>query len=221
MLFSYLSLFFSDYERESFFVYQISKLTELFLRNLPSEKALGRNVLECIRNIADILHQNPITDEVKCKELLSFYELLRQQKQVVKKALDIVSKGEKLGKLISNSKNSKPSILTVNENEMQELDAWLQDMMPSISEKEELSAEVKDAINKKEWKVEWLKEFQGQKKKEKMKKAVLKCMIKYQFSAENLETKLSTVDSNLKKAANDILAEVNNESKLNNRGKRM
>ena len=43
---------------------------------------------------------------------------------------------------------------------------------------------------------------------EKMKKAVLKCMIKQEFSLDNLETELSEVERKIKKTAKGIMEEV-------------
>ena len=93
---SQLSLHFSVFEKESFFVYQMSKLIELFLRYLPLKKATSSNVFECIRNAAEILHQNPIPEKGESEKLLSTFELLRQKKLVVKKAIEIISKAKKL-----------------------------------------------------------------------------------------------------------------------------
>lgn len=200
---SQLSLHFSVFEKESFFVYQISKLMELFLCYLPFKKATGSNVFECIRNAAEILHQNPIPEKEESEKLLSAYELLRQKKQVVKKAIEIISKAEKLSKNESNSISN-----TQSDGESNDLEEMLQKYKEGLSEENEASSRVLKWIKKEEWKQEWLKAFRGQKKMEKMKKAVLKCMIKQEFSLDNLETELSEVERKIKKTAKGIMGEV-------------
>ena len=200
---SQLSLHFSVFEKESFFVYQMSKLMELFLRYLPLKKATSSNVFECIRNAAEILHQNPIPEKGESEKLLSTFELLRQKKLVVKKAIEIISNAKKLSKNESNSISN-----TQSDEESKELEEMLQKYKEGLGEENGASSRVLKWIKKEAWKQEWLRAFRGQKKMEKMKKAVLKCMIKQEFSLDNLETELSEVERKIKKTAKGIMEEV-------------
>ena len=217
----HLATYFPGFKKESFFVYQISKLMELFLRSLPRKKATYENVLECIRNAADILHQNPITSKSKSEKLLSSYEVLRQQMQVVKKALEIVSEGKKAAEKASKKKaDSASNVLEGMEEQAKELEKLIEKYQPAAREDEERSSKEPDWMHEQEWKAEWLKAFQGQKKMEKMKKAVLKCMIKHEFSTEKLETELANDEKNLKKASKNIMEEVVKGNRLNDRGEK-
>lgn len=176
---------------------------ELFLRYLPLKKATSSNVFECIRNAAEILHQNPIPEKGESEKLLSTFELLRQKKLVVKKAIEIISKAKKLSKNESNSISN-----TQSDEESNELEEMLQKYKEGLGEENGVSSRVLKWIKKEAWKQEWLRAFRGQKKMEKMKKAVLKCMIKQEFSLDNLETELSEVERKIKKTAKGIMEEV-------------
>ena len=213
ILYSHLSLYFEVFDKESFFVYQMTKLMELFLYHLHAKKATSENVFECIRNAAEILHQNPIPRKGESEKLLSAYELVRQKKQVVKKAMEIISEAKKLSKDGSNSTSNSTSN-TQSEEESRELEEILRNYKDGLSEENETNSRVLKWIEKEEWKQEWIKAFGGKTNMEKMKMAVLRCMIKHKFSIKNLEEELSNVERKLRKAAKRIMKEVITETRL-------